>query len=155
MKYTQKQLDFFYAINLFERYTRICEVNQNGLDKLLEKTTKEEVLIIFSKLNYTAKFNSKEKFYRIDEKNENLIFGFWVSLKYGIVELGINGENIIDKSLLTFGASSFTRLRMTLGKTKEKPRKANFRTYKELESILKGYLAIYEDFKKEFIKQYS
>ena len=155
MKLTQKELLLINNIDFFNKYKKICNSNQNDLDHLLEKTIKEEVLIIFSKLNYTAKFNSKEKYYRIDEKNEDLTFGFWVSLKYGIVELGIDGKNKEDKLPVVLGAIVYDLFSLTTGEVFKKPRKANFRTYKELESILKGYLAIYEDFKKEFIKQYS
>jgi len=156
MKLSKKLENLYDSIQLFERYNKLSEEYRHS-DELLEKTDKKKVIQIFENFGYKAKYRSGEKFYQITEEICNYQFYFHVSLRYGKVELifglkkEINGEHYGGSITSVCKRIEITKEDVSEGYIK----KPSFKSYQQLENILQESLLIYEDFKKEFVKEYS
>ncbi|TJY37939.1 hypothetical protein [Pontimicrobium aquaticum] len=135
----------------FENTYRTISKNYSvDKEEMLENHSIEKVLSIFKSLNYSFKYNKKEKFYGLNQSVEDYLFTFNISLRYGIVEfiwaLRKNGE------LITLGGPWAFIIRLLNNGDKANIKKPSFSNYEDLESILKEGLSLYEDFKLEVLK---
>ncbi|MEX1003206.1 MAG: hypothetical protein WDZ35_13895 [Crocinitomicaceae bacterium] len=145
-------IEIFESINFRERYkslsdkTRISEAH-------LEKVDKKMVTDIFESFGYTAKYFSKESFYRIEDTIECWSFNIRFSLKYGVVEIILGFKN--NKNSEYYGGPSSViceDIDYSRGiKTESLIKKPSFDNYRTLEKIFKEALSMYEDMKKKVL----
>ncbi len=136
-------------IDFCKRYQALSEENQFlNNDKILKQ---ERVLELIKGFGYEVKFNKSESFYKIVEKQRDFKFQFNISLRHGNVEF-IWGvwfkEQVLEDACGPWGVI----YKLVLN-SEERPLMPKFRTYEDLETILKEAFNIYEDFKAELIKQ--
>jgi len=139
-------------INYYNRYKILSDSYRNGDG--LEKQDKSKVIDIISELGYSAKYMSKEKFYRIFESPEEYEFYFHIALKYGLCEIIFGATH--KKTEKHIGGVihgvckliEISREEITEGYIKS----PIFKDYEELKEILKEAFSLYEDFKAEVVK---
>lgn len=153
---TEKEYLLYRNIDFYNRYNCFRE-KYKDVEPNLEKYEVNLVLNIFKNIGYdNVRFMKSGSFFKIKEKQKPYEFYFHVSLKYGVCELIIGGENLLTK---TFVGSVFGGIMRDILKFEGKEEKRfplpGYRNYYDLKIILKESLSIYEDFKKEFIKQYN
>ncbi|CAL2107145.1 conserved hypothetical protein [Tenacibaculum sp. 190524A02b] len=162
----ERQMNFYDSLNYYDRCVALSKKYHKEEDGL-EKTDKTQVINLIEALDYKAKYKRKENFYQIlDEKND-IKFYFHFSLKYGLVEVIFgtlretdnNGEKIGDEigGLIgnVCGLIKYTESNDIEIYKQTRIKKPVFQNYDELKIILQDYLSFYEDFKIEFVKQYS
>lgn len=123
--------------------------NPNDVNDRLENYNLGKVNETFAKLGYDAAFNSKEKFFKVGVVIDSTNYTIWcnVILEYGMTEfiwvVYYNNE-------LRLGSpwSVYSRL---LIDPNERIKKPVYRSYEELEEILKEAFLMYEDFKFNLI----
>jgi len=141
----------YKRIRFVNRYETICK-KHNDFENSLSGNNHGLYSMIISKLGYNAKYYKIESFYRIEEKSDNLVFGLQLGLKNGMVEVMIdmklNDSWCVPDGRIDFLCeeldSSFDRDRFNIPK---------YTSEAELEEILKEIFSIYEDVKKEMIKE--
>lgn len=151
-----KILAIYDNIDYYNRLIDLCKSYKT--ENHLEKTDKNKVLKIFSDFGYLkTKYKTNEKFYQIKECIENLEFYFHVSLRYGVFELMFGVIQVSPKEHLAGGAFGrvLKQIRSNKDNLLELPdNRPSFSSYNELKEILESALNLYEDFKKEFVKEY-
>ena len=105
----------------------------------------EEVMDMIKKLGYSPLFDSKEKFYKInEEKIGDYTFGVHIILAYGMVDLvWVVKEK--EELLLGYPWGIYSRLLIDSDYRIKKP---VITSYDDIEEILKDSFEMYEDFKK-------
>ena len=155
---TDKEYLVYKNINFFNRYNAFrIKSTDIDINETLEKYDIGKVLEIFSELGYEkVKFIKSGTFFKETNKENPFEFYFHVSLKYGVCELILGGKNL-EKDIFVGGVygNIMSDLLSFESKEEKRFRRPCFTDYNELKEILKESLSIYEDFKKEFIKQYS
>lgn len=141
-------INVLQKINFIERYDEL--VNTYKLKETsMEKIDKDKIFEILSDLGYEAKYYKSEKFFQLKSQQiENYSFGFHLAFPYGNVEfIWI----VSDKEELLLGSPcSGYKKRILKGDYKYPcPRCDN---YEEVKKVLEIGFQIYEDFKKEFLK---
>lgn len=137
-------------IDFFKRYEALSnQYNAERIpaDERLLYIDGSEVMEIIQNLGYVPKFNSREKFFKIEEERSGkYTFGFHIILRGGSTEFvwvvkegkevllgspwGVYAKRIIDSSY---------RIKPPI-----------FGTYEDLEEILRIAFGMYEDFKATF-----
>lgn len=136
------------GIDFCKRYQVLSEENQFlNNDKILEQ---ERVLELIKGFGYEVKFNKSESFYKIVQKQSDFKFQFNISLRHGNVEL--IWDVLQNNERLNLGGPWGVIYKLVLN-SEERPLMPKFRTYEDLEEILKEAFSIYEDFKAELLKQ--
>ena len=144
----------FENIDFVNRYQKICE-KHNDFDKRMRSSTKQLQKEVLDKFGYKNKYISNGSFYQIKEEYDEFSFQLHFVLKGGIVETLLfskkNNKTIEPQGRIDFFPEDldipFERL-----KCGALPK---YSSEKELEEILKEIFGIYEDLKKEFVKQYN
>ena len=108
----------------------------------------EEVMEMIQAAGYSPRFNTKEKFYKIEEEHiGKYIFGIHIILRDGRVELvWVVKEN--GTLLLGSPWGTYSKRLIDVNYRIKPP---VFRTYEDLEAILKIVFEMYEDFKNTLI----
>ncbi len=165
LKISDKLMAVYRTINYYDRYKQLSE-KYNTEEECLEKTDKKNVLELFKKLGYTAKYKARERFYQVLEETNGVQFYFHVGLQYGLTEfifgvLREEDENGNKKGELIGGKISRVCSLIKLTETDDinvykstRISPPRFRTYEELKSILEESLSLYEDLKQEILKSY-
>ncbi len=148
----------YRTINYYDRYKQLSE-KYNTEKERLEKTDKKNVLELFKKLGYTAKYKARERFYQVLEETNGVQFYFHISLQYGLTELifGLFDDVEEEKGKSLGGTSSGVCKLIEINnniQTEGYIKDPRFRTYEELKSILEESLSLYEDLKQEILKSY-
>lgn len=129
-------------------YTQFKSLSENYRpEKYLEEPVKEDVLKIFTKLGFAAKYNSKGQFFRVSQVVEDWLISLTISLKYGVCEIIFGGINK-DKTSKIGGpaVSIYKRLEILNGiRSDSYLKNPAFATYEELEEIMKVTLDLYTD----------
>jgi hypothetical protein len=107
---------------------------------------------IIKSLKCNYRYFKTEKFFRIFETINNYTFWLHVSLKFGLVDLMLYVKD--DDTILT-PCGSFNWIVVDIGYSPKPLGLPCFTNYKQLNIILQNGIDIYEDFKKEVIKEYS
>lgn len=135
------KIDF---IKRYEALSNQYNAERTPADERLLHIDGSEVMEMIQNLGYIPKFNSREKFYKIEEEqNGKYAFGFHIILRGGSTEFvwvvkegkevllgspwGVYAKRIIDPSY---------RIKLPI-----------FGTYEDLEEILSIAFGMYEDFK--------
>lgn len=105
----------------------------------------EEVMEIIAGLGYKPSFDSKEKFFRVEETRQGpFSFGFHILLRYGRAEfvwVVRKGEELLLGSPWSAYSKKLAGFRIPT---------PVFGTYEDLEEILKTALGMYGDFQRAF-----
>lgn len=158
LKLSEKLLNLYSNINYYERYEKLSN-DYSTDEQTLEKTDKKIIISTLNDLGYTANYKARESFYQITEELEGKKFYFHISLKYGLVELTfgkLRSQKEKDANIEIIGGTishvckliEINSNQLTEGYIK----KPKFKTYGELENILKEALSLYEDLKKGVIE---
>jgi hypothetical protein len=136
-------------INFINRYKSISDSHTVDDDKFRFST--ENVIAIVQELGFNIRYSKSREFY-LKEKYNDFTFGFGFTIRYNVIELGcsVKNEKINIWSEAPWGY--FVKLM-----TEPNPItifKPCFRNYEDLREILKEAFSIYEDFKREVIKEY-
>ena len=139
--------DALLKINFVERYEKLSarfSVARTPVNDRLIYIDGEEVMEMIRAARYSPRFNTKEKFYKIEEGHiGKYSFGIHIILRDGRVELvWVVKEN---RALLLGAPWGTYSRRLIDANYRIKP--PVFGTYEELEAILKIVFEMYEDFK--------
>ena len=139
--------DALLKINFVERYEKLSakfSAARTPADNRLIYIDGEEVMEMIRAAGYSPQFNTKEKFYKIQEEHiGKYSFGFHIILRDGMAELvWIVREG--DVLLLGSPWGTYSRRLIDVDYRIKKP---VFGTYEDLEAILKIAFEMYEDFK--------
>ena len=144
-----KVKDALVQINFIKRYEELAgkyDPSKTPSEHRLVYLDDEEVMNMIRDLGYTPKFNSKEKFYYIqDEQVGDYSFRVHLILRYGMAEIiwvVKEGEELL------LGSPWGTYSKRIIDSS-YRIKKPVFSTYDELEDILKVSFKMYEDFKTE------
>lgn len=155
MELNSKEYQIYKNIDFTNRYEKLSNDFQS--EKELDFKT-EDVLKIIRELGYQAKFIKKYNFYKVEEKIDGIKFYLNISLKYSIAELIIGATKIKTDQFITgdvFGGL-YRDVKYAEGVDLQSGiNLPSFSTYNDLDAILKEAFSIYEDFKKEVIKEYG
>lgn len=143
-------------IEFVNRYKVLSEQfrgNSNDINDRLENYDIEKVNEIFKKLGYDAAFDNKEKFFKVGvvDNSPNYLIYFNVILEYGMTEfIWVVYHN--NEVRLGSPWSVYSRL---LNEASKRIKKPVYKSYEELEVILKEAFLMYEDFKFELSNLYN
>lgn len=153
---TKQEFLLYENIDFYNRYNCFRE-KYKGVEPTLEKYEVDKVLNVFRDIGYeNVSFMKSGSFFKVKDKQKSYEFYFHASLKYGICELIIGGKNT-NKGIFVGGVYGNIMSEITNYKSAEEKRfpLPGFSNYSDLKIILKKSLSLYEDFKIEFIKQFS
>ena len=153
MELNSKEYQVYKNIDFVSRYDSLS-VNFQHEERL--EYAKDEVLNLITKLGYKAKYVKSDNFFKVEEKINGVKFYLNICLKYSNAELIIGATDIAKDQFMT--GDTFGRLYKLIKYAEgidleENIKKPKFRTYEDLEFILKETFRIYEDFKAELLKQ--
>ncbi len=142
-----KVKDALLKISFVERYEKLSahfSTARTPANNRLIYIDGEEVMEMIQAAGYSPRFNTKEKFYKIEEeKIGEYVFGVHIILWEGIVDLvWVVKEN----GILLLGAPWGTYSRRLID-VNYRIKKPVIETYEDLEDILKITFGMYEDFK--------
>lgn len=151
MELSDQLKQILIKINFKNRYSKLCDV-YNNFDNRARNFELDKVEEIIKNNNYSFKFNSKESFFKVNEKIQPYNFTFNIIIKDGIVQFvwDIKKNDIrihlgwgMWESIIEFMANE------------EFTRKPIFTNYNDLNVILSEGFKIYEDFKNELYQSSS
>lgn len=138
-------------INRYEELSKAFNAERTPSNKRLIYIDGEEVMEMIHDMGYVPQFDSKEKFYKIQEENiDNYTFGVHIILQDGMVDIV---WVVKEDGELILGAPWGTYSRRLLNSS-YRIKKPIFGTYEDLEEILKKAFLMYEDF-KTFVVEYK
>lgn len=136
-------------INFIERYQKLSNSFQFE-SPFFSNYENERVNELIKNFGHNAKHIKNENFFKIVDKELDFQFQFNISIKNGVVEL--IWDVLKNKNRLQLGGpwgmitkliqDDYNRIKLPV-----------FRSYEDLEAILKEAFNIYEDFKAELLKQ--
>ena len=143
MELNEKIKSALINIDFSKRYSELVSKFSFNYDEVLERYDNNIIIDMLNEYGYNAKYDKREDFFYIKEKNDIYTYQFNMSFRYGAIEfIWALWEG--DK-LLT--GSTWNSLKRLLDGDRIKL--ANFRNYEDLKSILKESLKLYEDFKAQ------
>lgn len=153
MEINSKEYQLYKNIDFVDRYEVLSKDFQFD-DRL--NYSNDEVLSLINSLGYKPKYVKSDDFFKIEVKHSGIKFYLNICLKFSNVELIIGATDVVKKKNIT--GSVFGRLYKLIKLAEgvdleENVKKPKFRNYQDLEIILKEAFSIYEDFKKELMRQ--
>ncbi len=147
-------IQLYDDFGFIEKYKNIATRHITNRDSRLKKSDKKRVLEIFEKMGYKAKYDNKERFYKVRIIESKYDFYFHIDIKYGLFELLIGVIDANSKKHLIGGgvAGIYDDILVAKQINEERMPLPSIGSYEDLESILKESLSLYEDFKKEVLK---
>ena len=139
------KIDF---VKRYEELSHKYDSNRTPEEERLVYLDGEEVMETIANLGYKPKFDSKEKFFKIEEEKLcNFAFGFHIILRDGAADfVWVVKDN--DKLLLGSPWGRYSRLLINPQYLIKRP---IFGDYDDIDKILKIAFQMYEDFKKAMI----
>ncbi len=143
-------------INFIDRYQAMSNRfrgNSNDLDDRLGSYNIQKVIEVLKHFGYEATFDYKERFFKVGVVDHSPQYMIWfnISLEHGMTEFiwvaYYNGEVRLGSPW-----SIYPRLLINPSMRIKMP---IFRSYEELEEILKEAFVLYEEFKWELISLYE
>jgi hypothetical protein len=155
MELMEKEIRLYKNIHFCNRYEILSKAYQ--FEERLNYSN-DKVIELISSLGYKVKYIKSDNFFKIQDTISNIKFYLHICLKYSNIELIIGATNIDTDEFIT--GSVFVRLYRIIKYAEgivldENIKDPKFRTYEDLQEILKETFSIYEDFKKEVIKEYE
>ncbi len=149
-----KIIQLYDSFGFSEKYKNIAVKYSVDRDSRLKKGDKKRVLEIFKKIGYEAKFDTKERFYKVRIIENQYDFYFHIDLKYGLFELITGVIDISSKEHLIGGvaASIYDDILIEKQIHEDSMPLPSIGTYEDLELILKESLSLYEDFKSAVLE---
>ncbi|NTE04381.1 hypothetical protein G6M26_06110 [Agrobacterium tumefaciens] len=148
-----KEYQLYKNIDFANRYAVLS--NSFQFEDRLDYSN-DKVLSLIAKLGYKAKYIKNNNFFKIEEKINGYKFYLNICLKYSNTELIIGATEIEKDQFITgsvFGGL-YNDIKYAEGiDLEENIRDPKFRNYEDLQIILENAFGIYEDFKRELIKQ--
>ena len=115
-----------------------------------EKITSEDVLAIFKKLGYTAKYKKGERTYSVTEKaSESISLKLGLEIKYSAIDYGFV---VYENSSYLYGGPSLVLERDLTGDLDYRTGRPAFSDREEFEIILSVILGMYRDLLEEIQK---
>lgn len=142
----------FEKIKFIERYQQLSAKYNADAKESFENYESSQVITIMNELGYKASFNKKEQFFKIIETQNYYKFQFVISLRYGAAELI---WSVWKHAELTVGGSWGIIKKQLDGLEDGQVRKPVFRNYEELKALLADVCFIYEDFKREYMREHD
>lgn len=148
---TDKSLEIFNEINLFERFKTISLSYQN---EPMSDYSNEKVNDILESTGIDFKYFKSEGFYGVKFLEKGYDIRFNLSFKYGIVEPIMWAKNTDTKEQFGGVFSRLIKLIQKLNNEENiiKIMYPKFSNYEELKLIIFEFKSIFEDFKKELLK---
>lgn len=138
-------------IDFIERFKALSETYNDERvppNRRLEYFDGELIMDIISELGYLPIFNSKEKFFKIQEEKEGpFTFGVHLDFRYGICEI----IWVVKEGKTLLLGTPWTIFPREMINPKYIIKYPRFETYEDLDEILKIVFLMYEDFKKALI----
>ncbi|AXP81952.1 hypothetical protein CJ739_2887 [Mariniflexile rhizosphaerae] len=141
----------FEKINFVNRYQSICE-KHNDFDNRMRDSTMQLQKGVLDEFGYKYKYISNGSFYQIKDTHNNLSFFLHIVLKGGVVE-PLLYIDFLEKTIEPQGRIDFFPEDLGIPFERLKYGLPKYSSKEELNEILKEIFSIYEDLKKEFIKQ--
>lgn len=137
-------------IKRYEELSNRFSSERTPSNERLEYVDCDEVIDMLLGLGYTSRFVKKEKFFQIKEEQIGTVTsGFHIILRDGMADLvwvvRENGELLLGEPW-----GIYSRRLIDANYRIKKP---VFRTYEDLEDILKVAFGMYEDFKKALMQE--
>lgn len=139
-------------IKFIERYQQLSAKYDCDAKESFENYDSNQVINMMGELGYKPSFNKKERFFKIVETQNPYKFQFVISLRYGAAELI---WSVWKHSELTVGGTWGIIKRQLDGLENGQVRKPVFRNYEELKALLTDVFVIYEDFKREYMREHE
>lgn len=141
------EIDF---IKRYEQLSNRFNIEKTPLNERLIYIDGEEIMSIIHDLGYSAQFDSREKFYKIEgEQIGKYMLGVHIILQDGMADfvwlVKENGKLILGAPWGTYSKR--------LIDPNYRIKKPVFGTYEDLENILKMSFEMYEDFKKALVRE--
>ena len=150
IKLVLEKIDF---VNKYKKMSERFKGNPNDLNDRLDEYDVEKVIEIFNSFGYQATFDKKEKFFKLGVVDNSPKYMIWFNI---ILENGMTEFIwvVYHNNEVRLGSpwSVYSRL---LINSKERIKKPIYRSYKELEEVLKEAFYMYEDFKRELLNIYN
>ncbi len=145
VKLALEKIDF---LKRYEHLSNTFNDKRTPLEERLHYFDGEIIIDSLTQLGYKVGFNSREKFFKIEEEQiGKYIFGANIILDSGMVDLvWIAKEN--GTLILGMPIGEYSRLIID---PKYRIKKPIFGTYEDLDDILKIAFEMYEDFKDAFL----
>jgi hypothetical protein len=153
MQLTEKEKTVFERIDFYNRYEALGK--KYSFEKSFEKYSNEEVLKVIGEFGYKARYMKSDNYFKITDKENSFEFNLHFILKYGRVEEVMESKNQATGEILGGLFAMICKL-TELSKGIDRDRymaKPEFRDYEDLRGIFKEIFSIYDDFKREVIKQ--
>lgn len=151
VEYIEHIENAFKAVDIVNRYSEILTGRQD-VNNIIVKMDKKEILSALRKLDCVFKASSPGQYYEIVENNGRFKVVFSSQISKGIIAPYI--FVYLDENKIPFKYTSMPLVcRYLKGNAKENGGNIVFKDPSDFEKIMKGLLAIYEDFKKEFLRR--
>ena len=145
----------FEKINFTKRYEELSKKYSTApSDDLLEILDIDLTKDIIESFGYKARYYRGERFFRISDKKEGYDFYFNIALDYGMAELiwaVYHNKELVRDVSVPWGV--IYQYLLHIKEYSGTPDYSRFRDYDELEDILRDVFDIWEDFKREFLKE--
>ena len=129
-------------IGFVERFKQLFQEHNHS--NLFKNADIDEVIAMIKENGYLCSYNKKHKFYKVQEKSENVFnTSLHISLELGVAEFILN--IVIDGQ---GDGGPFSFMCDLLGSV-DRINNPRFSNYKELNDVLSIGFSIYEDIKKE------
>lgn len=133
-------------VKRYEELSKTYDENRTPSNSRLVYVDGEEVMETIQDIGYTASFDSKEKFYKVQEEKEgNYLFGFNIIIQDGMVDLVWVVQNN-DEVLLGEPWGTYSK---RIDEKNSRIKKPIIGSYEDLEDVLRVAFCMYEDFKRE------
>lgn len=139
----------FRKIDFVKRYQKIYEKYHN-FENRLDTSNKKMYLENIKLFDQSVIYQSSDKMFQVDFKHKTCSLNLGLSLNYGIVEARL--FYIKDEEWLLFNRFDFLCEELQKG-FREKYNIPKYSSEDELKEILREIFSIYEDLKKEFVRQ--
>ena len=145
----QKLLNSLIKINFIKRYKNLCE-EYSDYENSISTTNHKQLLAQYKKINKNVKYEPLDRLYTVGFKHNEFNIELCLKLHKGLIQPYFFIEK--DGEKLYFHRFDFIcrELNSEFGNKHNIPIYTN---YDELERILIEIFSIYEDFKKEFLKE--
>lgn len=137
-------------INFVSRYQEICAAH-NDFDSSMSGSDKKMYMEKLKSLDDSVTYISKDKMFKIPFEFESSSLDLGLSLKQGVVEARL--FYIKNEEWLIYNRFDFLAEELDPSFDRDKYNIPSYKTESELEEILREIFSIYEDIKREVIKE--
>jgi hypothetical protein len=151
MNIDEKLVPILNKIKFADRYLFLCEKYIDFNNRLISVDV-SKIKETMSLLNLNFKYKKNENFFMLKETIFNYQFQFNIIIQRGVIQLVFDLKQNGERLKLGWGMWENIVENLISEEFYIKPR-PRFGNYDDLKEILKEAFSIYEDFKKELLKQ--